>query len=342
MHQQETQTRPYYVAGSAGVWIMYSLYLGMAFNCELFWHRNLGHRYCAAVGRYLVTTLLVVTVVAVLACGLRGPTRPFAAGPLAVDPYGLSPLLPAGQQIIATPYGLVVVPSSGSPLGLPAADPYGDYGPLALDPTPPAWSPASVASPPLEQGLRLLLQFFGLTLAAHVVHRIHAWWRLGQDHSYYSGKPWLLSLLRFVFPATSERLVKRLLEPVLTLIAGFLVMPGSIPLGVYLMLAGTALCTRVSDDYRRLRDQALDVNDAGIDAERLHDHVQDLTQPKASRPAARGVAVTPSVSRLPSPPVRARQADAATPPKLAEGLDPALLQLLSERHAEPTHEHEQP
>ncbi|MBX3387268.1 MAG: hypothetical protein KF768_11915 [Phycisphaeraceae bacterium] len=82
-----------------------------------------------------------------------------------------------------------------------------------------------------------------------------------QPHSYYTGRPLLMGVLR----RTSEHTIKTLVEPVLVFLVGTFVIAFNAPLGAYLMLAsaGLLVTTKLTADHEQRR--SVDMNDAYID-----------------------------------------------------------------------------
>jgi hypothetical protein len=107
-----------------------------------------------------------------------------------------------------------------------------------------------------------LLYFLGAYcfMCICVKARIQKRRRLGrpQPHSYYSGYPLLLQRSG----ARHEQRVKALLEPVVVWLTGALVMPLSVPLGGYLLVAGVGLAISVHSSLVQERKRALDLHDA--------------------------------------------------------------------------------
>lgn len=82
-----------------------------------------------------------------------------------------------------------------------------------------------------------------------------------QPHSYYTGRPLLMGVLR----RTSEQTIKTFVEPLLAFLAGTFVIAFNTPLGAYLMLAsaGLLVTTRLTAGQEQRR--SVDMNDAYID-----------------------------------------------------------------------------
>lgn len=83
-------------------------------------------------------------------------------------------------------------------------------------------------------------------------------WRGERQHSYYTGRPFLLLLLRRI----DENTVKRIVEPLLVLLGGWAVLYLDRLLGIYLIFAGLGLLlsTTLAEAYYQKR--MLDLNDA--------------------------------------------------------------------------------
>ncbi len=112
--------------------------------------------------------------------------------------------------------------------------------------------------------------FWWLTACLLIAHRLRGW-RLRRKgyrpHSRYMGRSWL--------PCRSEVNAKCNWEPTLVWIAGPLLMGISIPLGVYMLVAGSALFFAAgwqnAADKARLRQ----IRDARLDQEWLMERIQE-------------------------------------------------------------------
>jgi hypothetical protein len=112
-----------------------------------------------------------------------------------------------------------------------------------------------------------MIWFASITTGLMLLHRICFAFRLGNgylQHSQYSGTPWF----RFV---RSEIRMKSFVEPMLVWAPGTLLLPCSIPLGTYLMLAGVCLAidTAYQVSARDARLQAL--RDSRIEQKQVMD-----------------------------------------------------------------------
>lgn len=82
-----------------------------------------------------------------------------------------------------------------------------------------------------------------------------------QPHSYYTGRPLLMGVLR----RTSEHTIKTFVEPLLVFLAGTFVIAFNAPLGGYLMLASAGLLVTTKLTAGQEHRRAVDMNDAYID-----------------------------------------------------------------------------
>jgi hypothetical protein len=107
------------------------------------------------------------------------------------------------------------------------------------------------------------MAYLALTIVCFlIIHRIAGIWRRSrgyQQHSRYSGRPWL--------KGKDEVGAKTTLEPLALIVIGMALLGYNLPLGAYLAICGIALwidgAWQVAADNARLRD----ARDARIDAE---------------------------------------------------------------------------
>ncbi len=114
-----------------------------------------------------------------------------------------------------------------------------------------------------------VIWFWGLTLWLLLVHRIRGWWlrwRGYRPHSRYMGWSWMPG---------DEVNAKCRGEPLLALLSGLLLMHISKPLGMYLLLGGTALF--ISSRWQKAGDDAKlrQMHDVHIDEEWLMKRMQE-------------------------------------------------------------------
>jgi hypothetical protein len=102
-----------------------------------------------------------------------------------------------------------------------------------------------------------LLAFLLMNAVARIGMMIRCW-RGDGEHSYYTGRPWLMSILR----GSSELTVKRGYEPLLVFLVGALTLPWSQPLGSYLMIAAFGLLASVHLQHSEEVTKAMDMFDA--------------------------------------------------------------------------------
>jgi hypothetical protein len=91
------------------------------------------------------------------------------------------------------------------------------------------------------------------------------------EHSYYSGRPWLLRWA----PDTAETKIKAGAEPLIVCFIGLMVLSQSQPLGSYLLLAALSLFVSVNAGIGFDRTRMLDMNDAMLDQRRVLDELRD-------------------------------------------------------------------
>jgi hypothetical protein len=91
-------------------------------------------------------------------------------------------------------------------------------------------------------------------------------------HSHYTGWP------HGIKPGTkcSELTAKRVVEPAIVMMAGFLLRQFNPPLGTYLMFAAAGLLISVSASDAEQRTRSLDINDAVIDQEQVADRFREM------------------------------------------------------------------
>ncbi len=92
------------------------------------------------------------------------------------------------------------------------------------------------------------------------------------EHTYYSGRPWALSVWRRL----DETKVKCLWEPLLVLLLGALIMDFSQPLGGYLMLASAGLMVSANATRAQTHARVLDMHDAWIDQRNVMDELRGM------------------------------------------------------------------
>ena len=85
------------------------------------------------------------------------------------------------------------------------------------------------------------------------------------EHSYYSGRPYLMRSLGRMREST----VKGAVEPVLMWLTGILCQPFSALLGTYLMIAGVGLLVSVQVTLAAERRRLLDMHDAYMEQRRI-------------------------------------------------------------------------
>lgn len=113
-----------------------------------------------------------------------------------------------------------------------------------------------------------LLWFMGVYFVMCVIVRIDCtrrWYRGERTHSRYTGWPRLMR----VFPWMSESTVKRYVEPVVATAIGLAILPFNAPLGVYLIIAATALHMMMTEIDRCVRIRVRDMNDAMYEQQEL-------------------------------------------------------------------------
>ncbi len=123
--------------------------------------------------------------------------------------------------------------------------------------------------------LRPLLWFLGTYLVMCVVARAQAWQRRSRgdaNHSYYSGRSWLMGIFR----GCSEVTVKQWFEPLLVGIVAFLIGETNVPLAAYLL--GSAVCLFMSTFGREqsVRQRAAAMNDAVIEQEIVAERFREM------------------------------------------------------------------
>lgn len=85
------------------------------------------------------------------------------------------------------------------------------------------------------------------------------------EHSLYDGRPRLAS----VFRKADERRIKAAIEPLCVLLAGFLLLPLSVPLGMFLLASAIALALVGAVAESVERGWAIEINDAWIEQRQL-------------------------------------------------------------------------
>lgn len=113
------------------------------------------------------------------------------------------------------------------------------------------WIYLTLAKEPLTGAGTLIVLLVAL---AYHQHRRRQLERMGYDvHSLYTGIPWMKG---------DELTVKRGKEPLFVVVAGIVVMSFSMPLGVYLILAGFCHGTAVGYSMMRMKSQVRAMRDA--------------------------------------------------------------------------------
>jgi hypothetical protein len=116
--------------------------------------------------------------------------------------------------------------------------------------------------------LQPMFQLWVAYLLMCLLHRVDglvARWRGERGHSYYTGWPHAIWLLRWM----NEVTIKRLIEPLLLLGGGYLLRQENAPLGTFLMIGGACLFLSVTLAEQQERARTLDLNDAVIDQQQV-------------------------------------------------------------------------
>ncbi|GEM_PF-5279413 len=88
-------------------------------------------------------------------------------------------------------------------------------------------------------------------------------------HSYYAGKPWLLSITSLLPFHLSENRVKRFVEPAFVLLIGALVGTIESGYGTFLELVATAMFMMANIQHRFMKARLWDLQDAEIESDML-------------------------------------------------------------------------
>jgi hypothetical protein len=120
---------------------------------------------------------------------------------------------------------------------------------------------------PMVGLLVAFLLMCGVVRVGTVARRVGGRFR---EHSYYTGRPWLMPRR-----AAGENRVKGVLEPVLVFFAGVFSSEFNKPLSSYLMLAAAGLFMSVQSSLMAERQRVLDLNDASIDQRRIMERWRD-------------------------------------------------------------------
>jgi hypothetical protein len=107
---------------------------------------------------------------------------------------------------------------------------------------------------------------------AHRVDGLIARWRGERGHSYYTGWPHVMCLLRWMREVT----VKRFFEPLMLLGLGYLLRQENAPFGTFLMCGGVCLFWSVTLAEEQERARTLDLNDAVIDQQHVAERFRDM------------------------------------------------------------------
>ena len=130
-----------------------------------------------------------------------------------------------------------------------------------------------------------LLIFAVLGFFCGIAQRIRRWWDLERNvrqHSYYIGNSrfdqrWLPAFFR------RNRRAARIIEPLFCAAVGFILLPYSRSLAIWLIFSG--FCLRAYEDtvYRRERSQRLDTMDSLIESEIQGEHVEQFEPSMSDR-----------------------------------------------------------
>jgi hypothetical protein len=124
---------------------------------------------------------------------------------------------------------------------------------------------------PVFTFLRLFLVVCILARMASAARRLRAG---PQEHSYYTGRPWLMRLVR----RQPEVDLKGAAEPVLVWVAALTAYGANEALGTYLSLAGVALLISVRLGVAYEKTRALDIHDALADQRRIAEQWRRMRQ----------------------------------------------------------------
>ena len=91
-------------------------------------------------------------------------------------------------------------------------------------------------------------------------------------HSRYCGYPRLMKFL----PWASELTVKKYIEPLAAILAGYLTLPFSQPLGLYWMIGGICIASFTSSAEAWERKRATDMHDAVIEQQQIADRFRSM------------------------------------------------------------------
>jgi len=117
--------------------------------------------------------------------------------------------------------------------------------------------------------LVFMIAFVSFCVVAQIGAMVR-WWRGEEMNTRYNGKPYLMWLLPW-----GEITIKRL-EPFIMLFLGFGVHHLNHALGSFLITAAFGLVIRVSLEYRLIRTQAMDMNDAMIQQKIALENVRNM------------------------------------------------------------------
>ena len=138
--------------------------------------------------------------------------------------------------------------------------------------------PAILVYSTLWQGhdLNPLMLFLGGYLLACAWARLVSWQarKRGTTHSHYSGSPYVMRW-RVFRGWLSERTAKGRVEPLLTFVTGWLLMPVSEPLGSYLMLAAAGLLFSVQLSVSYEHKRMADAQDAYLEQRQLAERFRE-------------------------------------------------------------------
>lgn len=122
-----------------------------------------------------------------------------------------------------------------------------------------------------------IIYFFFVFLGSCVVIRIRGLVQQARggkalEHSYYSGRPWLMGIAG----SLSEAKVKSAAEPLLVFIVAMIALSDSYPLGCYLIFAGIGLLVSTNLSIGFDKTRALDMNDAMLDQRRIAEQWREI------------------------------------------------------------------
>lgn len=120
--------------------------------------------------------------------------------------------------------------------------------------------------------LHFLLAYVGMCMIVRGCTLIRRWRGGSQEHSAYTGYP---RVWRF-FPRLSEERVKCMVEPAMVVLIGAALTEFSPPLGCYVMLSAVGLFIATNLSVGRMRQRAMDMNDASVDLRRVAEHWRHL------------------------------------------------------------------